>query len=133
MTRVRLRAGLLLACAAAVYAGCFSERTDGPLQPDLEAVCNLSVAELLNGGPYVPIRGLDFLIDTLRVSQGTRVTWVNCEAAGADPHTVTSEVGVWDSPFIPVGATFSRTFDVRGSFPYYCIPHPFMRAVVIVE
>jgi hypothetical protein len=133
VTRVRLHVVLLVACAAALYGACFSERADGPLQPDVAAVCNLSIGELLQGGPYIPIRGFDFLTDTLRVSQGTRVTWVNCEAAGADPHTVTSEAGVWDSPFIPVGATFSRTFDVRGSFPYYCIPHPFMRAIVIVE
>ena len=132
MMRAR-RMVLFGAYAAALGGACFSERTDGPLQPDFAAVCNLSIAELLQGGAFVPMRGFDFLIDTLRVSQGTRVTWVNCEAAGADPHTVTSEAGVWDSPSIPVGATFSRTFDVRGSFPYYCIPHPFMRGVVIVE
>jgi plastocyanin len=130
---VRWRAALLVTGAAALCGACFSERTSGPLQPGVDAVCDLSIADLLQGGAYVPIRGFDFLIDTLRVRQGTRVTWVNCEAAGADPHTVTSEDGVWESPFIPVGATFSRTFDVSGSFPYYCIPHPFMRGVVIVE
>jgi len=88
---------------------------------------------LKEGGSFVPIRGFEFLVDTLRVSAGARVTWVNCEAVSADPHTVTSDNGVWNSPLVAVGASFTRTFDVRGTFPYHCTPHPHMRAVVIVQ
>jgi plastocyanin len=123
---------VLVAFAATAYVACFSEHATGP-QQNLTAICNVRVSELLQGGVFVPMRGFEYQIDTLRVQQGTRVTWVNCEAAGADEHTITSDDGVWDSPFVPVGATFSRTFDVRGTFPYHCIPHPLMRAVVIVE
>jgi plastocyanin len=123
---------ITLVCASALTAACFSERTTGT-DPQLNAVCNLSVAALLQGDEYIPMRGYVFVTDTARVARGTRITWVNCEAAGGDPHTITSDEGVWDSPFVPVGDTFSRTFDAPGTYAYHCIPHPFMQAVVIVE
>ena len=122
---------LLLALLALPLVSCLSERSTGIAEP--EAVCNLSVQALKEGGSFVPIRGFEFLVDTLRVSAGARVTWVNCEAVSADPHTVTSDNGVWNSPLVAVGASFTRTFDVRGTFPYHCTPHPHMRAVVIVQ
>ena len=128
----RVSALSLIASVVPTLLACFSERTTG-LRPDLNAVCSVSVGQLLEGSAFVPIRGFEFLADTIRVARGTRVTWVNCEAAGGDPHTITSDAGVWDSPFIAVSESFSRTFDVAGTFPYHCIPHPLMQAVVIVE
>ena len=50
-----------------------------------------------------------------------------------EPHSVTSDNGVFASPFFGVGETFSRTFVETGTFPYHCIPHPHMRAVIIVQ
>lgn len=111
---------------------CFSERGSNGIT-DTAAVCSLSVEQLKSGDVYIPIRGFAFQRDTVRVSAGTRVTWVNCESPPADPHTVTSDGGVWDSPSIPIGETFSRTFATPGTFPYHCIPHPFMHGVVIVQ
>lgn len=122
---------VLLAFLLAPIVSCFSEHTTGPVSAN--AVCSLSIEQLKSGDAYVPIRGFAFQVDTLRVTAGTRVTWVNCEQPPADPHTVTSDNGVWDSPPIPVGSTFSRTFTQRGTFPYHCTPHPFMHGVVIVQ
>ena len=31
--------------------------------------------------------------------------------------------GIWDSGIRNQGATFTRTFNSAGTFPYYCIPH----------
>ena len=31
--------------------------------------------------------------------------------------------GLWDSGIHNTGATFTRTFNTAGTFPYYCIPH----------
>ncbi len=31
--------------------------------------------------------------------------------------------GIWDSGIHNQGATFTRTFNSAGTFPYYCIPH----------
>ena len=43
-------------------------------------------------------------------------------------HSSTSGVpgapdGIWDSGILNEGATFSRTFNSTGTFPYYCIVH----------
>lgn len=74
----------------------------------------------------------------LEVRVGTTVTWTNDDSVA---HTVTSGEsdgttgeadGVFDSGFLDPGATFSYTFDEVGEFPYYCLPHPWMRAVVTV-
>jgi plastocyanin len=47
-------------------------------------------------------------------------------------HTVTAVDGSFDSEFLNTGASFSFTFDEVGEFEYYCLPHPWMRAKVIV-
>ena len=125
----RKGASLVLVCFA--FAACFSDRS--PAEVELDAVCSLPVEELRDGGRFVPIRGFDFAVDTLRIAAGTRVTWVNCEIPPGEDHTVTSDTGVWESPFFGVGRSFSRTFATAGTFPYHCVPHPHMRAVVIVQ
>lgn len=84
-------------------------------------------------GTAVAIRGFAFLPDTVRVAPGTRVTWVNCEPPQADPHTATADDGAWGSELLFPGDVFSRDFTQVGTFPYHCVPHPHMRAVVIVE
>lgn len=84
-------------------------------------------------GPAVVIRNFTFSPATLRVAPGSRVTWVNCEGPQVEAHTSTSDDGVWASPFLSSGDVFSRDFEQAGSFPYHCVPHPSMEAVVIVE
>lgn len=73
----------------------------------------------------------DYSVNVLRVKQHSVVTWVN-----EDPemiHTVTAVDGSFDSGFMQTGDTFSFHFDVVGEFEYFCTPHPWMRAKVIVE
>jgi nitrite reductase (NO-forming) len=73
----------------------------------------------------------DYSINVLTIKQGETVTWIN-----EDPemiHTVTAVDGSFDSPFLNTGDTFSFTFDEVGEFEYFCTPHPYMRAKVIVE
>ena len=48
-------------------------------------------------------------------------------------HTVTAADGSFDSGFLNEGDTFSYTFDEPGEYEYFCSPHPWMRAKVIVE
>jgi plastocyanin len=64
------------------------------------------------------------------VNVGDTVTWTQKDTT---PHTTTSDDAVWDSPFLSVGQSFSRVFDVPGSFPYHCKPHPFMTGTVTVQ
>ena len=74
----------------------------------------------------------------LEVKVGTTVTWTNKDSM---PHTVTSGVSdgslgkpdnIFDSGNFAKGETFSYTFDEVGEFPYFCIPHPWMKASVTV-
>ena len=73
---------------------------------------------------------VDYDINVLTVKVGTTVTWVNEDSQA---HTVT-DVGLgFDSGLLSKGDTWSYTFTEVGEFEYFCTPHPWMRAKVIVE
>ena len=72
----------------------------------------------------------DYSVNVLSVSVGTTVTWTNDDPGMM--HTVTSADGIFDSSFLNEGDTWSYTFDEPGEFEYFCAPHPWMRAKVIV-
>jgi plastocyanin len=126
----------IVATTVALVGGCFSERTHegGPVGP-ISGECRIPVSSPIVGstGAIVAIRNFSFHPATITVKPGTTVTWINCENEGIDDHTSTSDDGVWDSPFLEPGQTFSHTFGAAGTFDYHCIPHPSMRAMVIVE
>ncbi|MEX2587379.1 MAG: plastocyanin/azurin family copper-binding protein [Actinomycetota bacterium] len=72
----------------------------------------------------------DYSANELEVQVGDTVTWTNEDTLA---HTVTDEGGEFDSGFLNTGESFSRTFDEPGEFEYFCTPHPWMRARVIVS
>lgn len=118
--------------AAAV--GCFSERS-ASTGPPAEGECSVSIGGGIVGSTQalVAIRDFSFQPAEVRVAVGTKVTWINCEPAGTPGHTSTSDAGVWTSPGLEPGATFSYTFDQAGRFAFHCEPHPFMTAAIVVE
>ncbi|MFA9563914.1 MAG: plastocyanin/azurin family copper-binding protein [Acidimicrobiales bacterium] len=75
----------------------------------------------------------------LTVAAGTEVTWTNADAvvhtvtAGDSDGRVGTPSGLFESGDMEQGDTFSFTFDEPGTYPYYCIPHPWMTGTVIVE
>jgi len=71
-----------------------------------------------------------YVPNPVTISVGSTVTWVNNDV---DPHTSTSTSNVWSSPTMAPGATFSFTFQSRGSFPYVCVIHPNMVGTVTVQ
>lgn len=73
----------------------------------------------------------DYSINVLTIEAGTTVTWTNDDPGMM--HTVTSADGVFDSGFLAEGDTWSFTFDEPGEFEYFCSPHPWMRAKIVVE
>ena len=72
---------------------------------------------------------LAFQQEELRIPVGTTVRWVNRDAVA---HTTTSADGVWNSPLMGKDEAFEHTFGLTGRFEYICIPHPFMRGVIVV-
>lgn len=78
----------------------------------------------------VEIVEFTFQTDTVRVTPGTVVRWINRDQVA---HTSTAEDGAWKSPLLGPGETFEQKFEEVGEYPYYCTPHPFMRGVVIVS
>lgn len=130
---LRTVAGLVAAALAAPTLACFSERSEvaGPAGGECRIAVNSPVVGSVQA--LVAIRNFAFQPATLRVPRGTTVTWVNCEPENVDPHTSTSDTGLWNSPLLAPGATYSRRFDEPGTFPYHCVPHPFMQARVTVE
>ncbi len=78
----------------------------------------------------VNISGLAFVPQTLTVSVGTTVTWTNNDSVS---HTVTSNDDLFASGTIAKNATFSHTFEQKGTFNYHCSIHPSMTGKVIVE
>lgn len=136
--RVRSRwlASIVFAAAAAgggVFAACFSERSAPTAPPGGSGPCDVPIDPSTSGSTLVPIRDFAFQASAVRIRAGERVTWVNCEPAGSEAHTSTSDGPEWDSGTLAPGASFTRTFPTPGEFPYHCEPHPFMTARVIVE
>ena len=89
---------------------------------------------------------LKFEPPTLTVARGTSVTWRN---ASQLVHTVTDDASkaanaanvqlpagaqAWDSGDLNAGQTFTHTFDVAGTYKYFCVPHETagMLAIVVV-
>ena len=137
-TRTRQASAALAALAVAVSVlagGCFSERSTGPRRTGASASCRIPVDSSLVGRSVtiVAVQAFSFQPDTIRVSPGTTVVWVNCEDEGVAPHTTTADGGTWDSSFLEPGEFYSRTFDDAGEYDYHCEPHPFMQGVVVVE
>jgi len=70
------------------------------------------------------------------VKVGDKVTWKNNDSAA---HTVTSghsssgPDGLFDSGLFFSGKSFSVIFNGEGSFPYFCMVHPWMTGKITVE
>jgi predicted secreted protein with PEFG-CTERM motif len=77
-----------------------------------------------------------FIPSTVVITVGGTVTWENVDNAA---HTATSGSpadgpdGVWDSSLMMVNASYSVTLDDEGTYPYFCMVHPWMSGTVIVE
>lgn len=99
------------------WARIFSRADDGPAGAQGDTV-------------FVPMRDIAFAQPIVTIRRGQVVVWTN-----RDPviHTVTSDDGVWDSGVLREGERFVRRFEQAGRYPYHCIPHPQMRAVVVVR
>jgi hypothetical protein len=78
----------------------------------------------------VTIEGFAFGPDRAVVPVGTTLTWKNLDG---ESHTATEQTGRWDTGQLAQGESASVMLDTRGTFTYYCGPHPWMVAQLIVQ
>jgi len=77
-----------------------------------------------------------FIPSTVVITAGGTVTWENVDNAA---HTASSGTaaggpdGVFDSSLVMAGGSYSVTLDDAGTYPYFCMVHPWMSGTVIVE
>ncbi len=120
--------GLCAIAVAGASAACFSERATSTVMAIDPAICTGT-----RPANVVIIRGFTFEPTELRVSPGTEVTWANCEPAGTESHTSTSDASGWHSGLLAPLDGYSVTFSQPGTFPYHCEPHPGMQARIVVQ
>jgi plastocyanin len=86
-----------------------------------------TVVAAANGA--VTIKDFEFVQTSVTVSVGDSVTWLN---QGPTAHTATANDGSFDSGNLSKGKSYSHKFTKAGTFSYFCKPHPFMKAKVVV-
>ncbi|MEZ4506523.1 MAG: plastocyanin/azurin family copper-binding protein [Thermomicrobiales bacterium] len=101
---------------------------------DATPVASPAASPAASGSTFVStIVSLKFTPPEIDIEAGTTVIWENRDVVS---HTVTHKAKVEDqlfaSPYIEPGKSFSFTFDKPGTYPVFCIPHPFMSQTVVV-
>jgi plastocyanin len=82
------------------------------------------------GGSQVVVDNFSFAPAMATVPVGTTVTWTNHDDI---PHNVVSPERKFKSPVLDTDETFSHTFEVAGTYKYYCSIHPRMTGQVVVR
>lgn len=78
----------------------------------------------------IVINRLSYTQPDIEVAAGTTIIWRNDDLL---EHTVTADDGTFQSGMIPIGRSWSHTFNSPGTFSYHCTPHPFMKGRVVVK
>jgi plastocyanin len=90
----------------------------------------------LTAGPTVTIQNFAFSPDSITVTKGTTVTWVNQDTINHqiinDAQGTVAQGALFTSGSLQKGAGYSFRFDNPGIYPYHCGIHPNMKAKVIV-
>jgi plastocyanin len=78
----------------------------------------------------VMARDFMFAPASLTVTAGSTVTWTNKDD---EPHTVTSDSGLFRSGALDTNESFSFKFDKPGTYHYLCSIHPRMLGTIVVQ
>jgi plastocyanin len=78
----------------------------------------------------VVIRSFKYEPGVLTIKMGDTVEWKNADIV---PHTVTAQDKSFDSGDIPPGSSWRLIAKKAGIFKYGCVPHPNMKAKLVVQ
>ena len=138
-----MKNGLILLAVTLILVGvCGCTQTAPPTQPPAPVTTPLQTTQQLAATTIpVPqtttsvsdntIRIKNFAFDpaSIRVKVGSTVRWVNQDSV---PHRILFTDGA-DSTVLAGSQSWSRKFDVAGTYDYACTIHPAMQGTVIVE
>ena len=131
--------GMILTLAGGVLQGMPIGQVAHGAQQGGGSVRFVRVADvaLEGGGPTAAADGTQVVVDnfsfapaTATVPVGTTVTWTNRDDV---PHNVVNPEQTFKSRVLDTDETFSHTFDVAGTYKYYCSIHPRMTGQVVVR
>ena len=116
---------------ALAFAGC----TQPQMQPSPSITPTVKPSGLPAAGGgleavTVQIKDFAFSPEEITIKRGTTVKWINLDSVG---HTATADNGGFDSGLLAQNQDWGRNFDSPGVFEYHCVPHPNMKAKIIVE
>jgi plastocyanin len=97
----------------------------------LSALVMLAAPTASAANQTISIQHVQYNPNQLTIAVGDTVTWVNNETDGT-VHSSTSDDGLWNSPDLGPGATFSFTFTQAGTFSFHCRFHPSMTGTITV-
>jgi plastocyanin len=95
----------------------------------LAAALALTVPPAFADDAVVNIKDFMFSMN-VTVTPGSTVTWKNLDG---EPHTVASADGLFRSPALDEGDSYSFKFENPGVYRYFCSIHPMMTATVTVK
>jgi plastocyanin len=78
----------------------------------------------------IVVKDFMFVPTSLRVKAGSTVTWANRDD---EPHTVTSDTGLFRSGAMDTNDSFSFKFDKPGTYHFTCSIHPHMVGTIVVQ
>ncbi len=79
---------------------------------------------------HISIKDFMFVPMSTKVQVGSTVVWENKDD---EPHTVTSDTGLFRSNALDTNEKFSFKFDKAGTYHITCSIHPRMVATIVVE
>lgn len=98
------------------------------------ALSSISISASVNAtapvDAQVVIKDFMFHPTNVTIKAGTVLTWVNRDE---EPHTVTSDMGLFRSGAMDTNDTFVFKFDKPGTYHFLCSIHPQMVGTIVVE
>jgi amicyanin len=138
-----MKNGLILLAVTIILAGiCGCTQTAPPVQPQATVITPLQTNQQMMvttipvpqtttsvSDNTIRIKNFAFDPSSIRVKVGSTVRWVNQDSV---PHRILFTDGA-DSTVLAGSQSWSRKFDLAGTYDYACTIHPAMQGTVIVE
>lgn len=115
-SRPRLAIATLLLAVAAIFAVI---STTGALRAEAATTVTINIKDYA------------YSKKTVTVKKGTIIKWVNKDSMKHDVNS--KKVGGPKGPLLSKNKSYSWRAETKGTYSYFCSPHPYMKAKIIVK